>query len=523
MDGNARSESGTTQRPGKGFPQLMGPRVGYTLPRTALAAAAVAAFVTAIVGATTAIEGHSNAGVEIDSSGRVAAVSPTGFAWRDGIRPGQLVLTSTKSDSEEGWLLITEGPSGPVESRESPLLEALRASVPFAIVGLGAGCLAILFLRTNREWSLPASCLAVAGTSIPLFLANHPLAVPTLLLAAGMPVTWATWRFRQRRWFASAIAIAGGLLLVGWAQAYTSGSPASELEQARRVLAFGGTGLLMAERAVENRPTRPLRLFSGRVLLLGTAFIVMVLALVYVAAFPAPVIAVVIVIWLLAAPGVRGAIGRRIELALMADLREHVAADVAEEERGRLARELHDAPLQELSAVIRRLELVPGADEESRSLRNIADQLRSVAIDLRPPMLDDLGLGAALDFLAEQLTSAETRVVLEVADKTSLEPSSRPPAGVEFAIYRISREALANALRHAQARNIWISGSISRESIDLVVRDDGVGVDKGASRRASGRGHLGLASMRRRAQAIAAELAVEGTSEGTRVSVAWRA
>lgn len=525
MNGNRRTELGSSQRQGKGFPQLPIPRTGYTLRRAALATMAFLAFGAAIVATTAAIEGHADAGVQVDESGHVAAVSPTGFAWRDGIRPGQLVVSSSKSDSDEGWHLVVAGPTGPIESQEAPILEALRDSLQFALLGLGAGCLAVVFLRTNREWAFPAACLALLGASVPLFLANHVLAAPTLVVAAGAPAGWLVWRLRQQRWVATAIGCGTAVLLVAWWQAYFSGSTDTGLEEVRRVVSLSGTGLLMAERAVDNRPARPVRILSMQALwiMLGAGFIVAALALVYFAAFPAPIIAIALVLWLLAAPGLRAAIGRRFEQALMSDLRAQVAADVAEEERGRLARELHDSPLQELSASIRRLELVPGAQDEARSLQGIADQLRSVAIDLRPPMLDDLGLGAALEFLADQRTSDTTTIVANFADSTGLDPESRPPATVEFALYRIAREAVANALRHAEARNVTITGRIARDSIDLTVSDDGVGVDADAPRRASSRGRLGLASMRRRAQAIGAELAVEGTRAGTRVSVAWRA
>jgi Signal transduction histidine kinase len=116
----------------------------------------------------------------------------------------------------------------------------------------------------------------------------------------------------------------------------------------------------------------------------------------------------------------------------------------------------------------------------------------------------------------------ETAVVASFSDSTGLEPASRPPAPVEFALYRIGREAVVNALQHARARNVTIGGRIGREWIDLVISDDGIGVDKERSRLAAGRGRLGLASMRRRAKAIGAELAIEGTAAGTQVVVAWR-
>lgn len=514
-------ELGSTQGPGKGFPQLMKAFEAHRLRRTAVAVIALLAFFAAIISTTAAIEGHADAGVVIDSSGRVEAVSRTGFAWRDGIRPGQRVLSSSPSDAAAGWSLLVEDPAGSILSREAPVLEALRSSLPFALLGLAAGCLAMAFVRLNREWVLPSASLALACASFPLFLANQSLTAPVLALGALIPATGVAWRFRSRRPVAIAVAAGATVLVAAWFSAYLDGVAKDSLEASRRALALGGTGLLMADRAVQNRPSRLTALQATWVATIAV-LICGGLALVYFAGFPAPIIAIAIVLGLLATQPLRAVVGRRLELALMSDLRQQVAADVAEEERGRLARELHDSPLQELSAVIRRLELVPEAREETSSLHAIADQLRSVAIDLRPPMLDDIGLGAALDFLAEQVTSAETSVAVEFDDVTGLDRPSRPPAAVEFALYRIAREAVTNALRHAHAIRITISGRISSTAIDLAITDDGIGLARDETPRASGRGRLGLSSMRRRAQAIGAELSIDGISKGTRIRVTWR-
>lgn len=506
---------------GKGFPQLKRSRLEYTLRRTALAGTALLAFVTATVAATTALEGHADAGVVIDS-GTVVSVSTTGFAWRDGIRPGQAVVAYTRA--EQGWSLVVVGAAGLLESHEAPIDAAIRGLLPFAVLGLGAGCLAVVFLRINREWSLPAACVALVCASVPLYPANHPLTGPAIVAAALVPAGWACWRARGMPLVAGAIAVLSLGLVGGWLVGYLDGTLADAVDESRRTLALGCTGLLMVDRAVQNRPVKPIRLTSLRAsaLVAAVTFIAVGLALVYFAAFPAPVVAIALVIGLLAVQPIRALLGRRVELALMADLRQQVAADVAEEERGRLARELHDTPLQELSAVIRRLELVPNTETETRSLLTIADQLRSLAVDLDPPMLHDLGLGAALDYLAEQESSGDTAIAIAFSDSTGLDSNNRPPAPVEVALYRISREAVNNALGHARARNVTIGGRISPDSIDLVVVDDGVGMKEDAGREAATRGRLGLASMRRRAQAIGAELEIAGTRAGTRVAVAWR-
>ncbi|HEY4266885.1 MAG TPA: ATP-binding protein [Galbitalea sp.] len=493
----------------------------YRLRRAALAGVALVAFFTTIM-ATTAADGHSDAGVVIDESGHVQSVSPTGFAWRDGIRPGQRVISSSPGDSADGWTLITEGPDGPITSREAPVVAALQATLPFALVGLGAGCLALAFLRLNRAWVLPSASLAFVAASAPLLLANQGQSWVVLAAATLVPVFGLAHRFRRYRVVATAAGLAATGLVVAWAIAYFDGDAADQLEQVRRSIALGATGLLMVDRAMRNRPAR---LTPPQALAVLAAALVVILGLgvLYFAAFPAPVIAIAIVLGLLAVQPLRSLLGRRLELALMADLRQHVAADVAEEERGRLARELHDAPLQELAAVIRRLELVPEAQRETSSLRAIAEQLRSVAVNLRPPMLDDIGLGAAIDFLAEQARTPGVPIVVEVEDLTGLERSSRPPAEVESALYRIVREATVNALAHAHAQTVTIRGRIGLDAIDLAVVDDGIGLRGEESRRASGRGRLGIASMRRRAQGIGAEFWIDGNGPGTSVSISWRA
>jgi signal transduction histidine kinase len=525
MEASSSSELGESLRRGKGFPTLSRVGFDYRLRRTVLVGLALAAFGAAVIATTAALEGRADAGVVVDSSGRVASVSTTGFAWRDGIRPGQVVLASTKADAVDGWRIETAGPDGPITSREKPILDALRDSLPFGLLALACGCLALVFLRSNREWVLPATCIAFVGSSIPLQLANDRLSAATLFLAAFVPASWASWRLRRQGVLAAGLAIGGGAVLGLWAGAHFSGANDAALDQVRRVMALGGTGLLMADRAVQSRGLRlgrisPLQFIwaiaAGAVVAIG-------LALIYFAAFPAPIVAIVVVLGLLVARPLRSMLGRRLELALMADLRAHVAEDVAEEERGRLAREIHDAPLQELSAVIRRLELVPDAKAETTSLHAVADELRSLATDLRPPMLDDLGLGAALDFLAEQSASDDVHVLPEIRDSTGLEPGSRPPATVELAMYRIAREAVTNALHHATASSVRITADIGKAAIDLRISDDGTGLSRDATRRASGRGRLGIASMRRRAQAIGAEFAIDGIPPGTRISVTWRA
>src|SRR4029079_10817486 len=124
---------------------------------------------------------------------------------------------------------------------------------------------------------------------------------------------------------------------------------------------------------------------------------------------------------------------------------------------------------------IRRLEIMPGTEAESEDLRNLAGHLRNVATELRPPVLDDLGLPAALDYLAEESTSnppAARRDCLaeeatstalpgsaDIVDKTVFGAERRPPADVELAMYRIASEAVGNAGRHSGGTRVPIRGS----------------------------------------------------------------
>jgi protein-histidine pros-kinase len=224
-----------------------------------------------------------------------------------------------------------------------------------------------------------------------------------------------------------------------------------------------------------------------------------------------------------ALPSTRKRFGEPIEDALFGDVREAAAAEAAEAERARLARELHDVPLQELVGVIRRLEIMPGTEAESENLRALAGHLRNVATELRPPVLDDLGLPAALDYLAEESTSSAVPVTAEIVDDTGFGPDRRPPGDVELAMYRIASEAVGNAVRHSGGTRVLIRGWVAPDRVELTVADDGAGLGADAARDASRRKRMGLASMRRRAQAIDAELFIDGNSGGTQVRVAWQA
>lgn len=101
----------------------------------------------------------------------------------------------------------------------------------------------------------------------------------------------------------------------------------------------------------------------------------------------------------------RGAAMQVIDQLFVAPIRERASLAAAEAEKVRLARHIHDEPLQILSGVIRRLEVQPVAPDEIEALRETAQRLREVAVELNPPVLEDLGLGPALSHLVDQATA----------------------------------------------------------------------------------------------------------------------
>ena len=193
--------------------------------------------------------------------------------------------------------------------------------------------------------------------------------------------------------------------------------------------------------------------------------------------------------------------------AVAVDLSERVARDALrrvvaaqELERHRLARELHDETGQALTSVLLGLRAVEekGGDEE---LRNAVAQVRELvvatlqdvrrlAVELRPKALDDFGLVAALERLTQ--TFAEQSGIA-VDFEAALGPE-RLPEEVETAIYRIVQESLTNVVKHAQARHVSVLLTRRSGAAAAVIEDDGRGFDPGAARD----GGFGLEGMRER-------------------------
>jgi signal transduction histidine kinase len=207
--------------------------------------------------------------------------------------------------------------------------------------------------------------------------------------------------------------------------------------------------------------------------------------------------------------------------AIPAALDEQLQFNAAESERARLSRELHDGPLHSIAAVIRRLERRPDTEAEQRALRDVAASLRLIATGLHPPALDDFGLASALEGFArdDQVPSVVVCVGTHGCARTD-----RPPEDVEIAAYRVVQEALANAVTHSGTSVVTIRGHVSADSVALAVIDDGAGFRGHDLEVAMRAGHLGVASMRRRAEAVDAHLDVRSVvGIGTTVMLDWPA
>jgi PAS domain S-box-containing protein len=195
-----------------------------------------------------------------------------------------------------------------------------------------------------------------------------------------------------------------------------------------------------------------------------------------------------------------------------------------EEERRRIARELHDEAGQMLTALLvglRSLEdarKLADAKAQGNRLREIAaqaiDEVGRLARGLHPTVLDDLGLGVALSRYAAEYTKTHNIAVDLVLNE--VDSSDLPPA-VQIALYRILQEALTNVARHSGARAVSIRFNRSAAAVEVAVVDDGCGFDAKAVAVSSHR--LGIQSMRERAAMLGGTVRFISQPKGTRILV----
>ncbi len=199
-----------------------------------------------------------------------------------------------------------------------------------------------------------------------------------------------------------------------------------------------------------------------------------------------------------------------------------------EDERKRVARDLHDTILQDISAFLIKLDICKQhpeiiSVEKIDEMRNVAiktiDNIHNIIKNLRPTMLDDLGLQAALNVLATtHLLSKGISCQLDI--KTPLIGKLSP--NVEISVFRVIQEAIRNISRHSQAENAFISIDIKESFLHIVIEDDGIGfnVDKFMHLSSdNGRG-LGVIGMKERISLLGGDFNIQSSpGEGTRLFI----
>jgi len=198
-----------------------------------------------------------------------------------------------------------------------------------------------------------------------------------------------------------------------------------------------------------------------------------------------------------------------------------------EDERKRLAREIHDGPAQTMANLVMKAEIcekLVDIDKEKakkelhvfrETVRSGLGDIRKIIYDLRPMSMDDLGLALSVQKLISDF-SEETGILVDF--KTNLLEEKIMPV-IEIALFRIIQESLSNIRRHAKAKAVNIRMELTESHINLLVSDDGVGFDTVAERKPEVEGGYGLVSMRERAELLSGKFNISSSGTGTRIVV----
>jgi signal transduction histidine kinase len=194
-----------------------------------------------------------------------------------------------------------------------------------------------------------------------------------------------------------------------------------------------------------------------------------------------------------------------------------------DEERRRIARDLHDGLGQELAVAKMVLDKQDSFDSEKQACMEASDiidralqQVRSLSHLLHPPLLDEVGLLSALRWYLDGLTERsgiETFLDVQPAEFPRL------TGDLETAVFRIVQEALTNVFRHSEAHKVWVALTQREDAIVITVRDDGKGIGQRVAELQPDSVGIGLGGMNQRAREFGAELRLANTCPGTLVEL----
>jgi signal transduction histidine kinase len=444
------------------------------------------------------------------------------------IRPSDVDRVVGPGDSIETFDLNPGVILGPLENS--------AGSLWLGLVLLVGGALVLLAGRAGNSLqplAIPiATSIAVPLILLPAVLSLSPVAIVAVAFLLPLAMVPVAARFveqvadRPLRHLATGISLAAFVAAIAiglWAAANGTDSTG----QAARWLLTGG--IVLAPGIAAARPiNRAAAAGSGsvgatssrrlveRTEILVTAITPLIALLAITTTSYEPVV-LPLLIWIaVVLAAARFTLRPLARIATRASLQRDLVVAAMEAERARLAADLHDDALQDVTMLMRRLEAA-GDPEGADMARTVADRLRTISGDLRLPILDDLGVGPALDWLVtrvERMTGGDVR--LDVAD------GRRPPPDVELAVFRVAQEALANAVKHGRPP-IVVRYRASEFGVSLSVDDAGPGIDAATPEAAPGSGHFGLLNMQQRAEQIGAILDVRRwPTGGTHVALEWR-
>ncbi len=505
-------------------------------------------------------------GMGKDPQGRntltVGSVTPGGLAWYEGVHAGDVVLNVGGVETLPGdnavlmaYANSNECPDALIIVPPAQLQEALAngdygsptqlayfiwaprrltASGTALLAGLLLCLMGLLWGRSARPGASLRRMLptVLAASATPLFLAPVYLTLspPAVMLAsvvtaaavllAALEMADAIRPTRVRRGvIVVALLSALAAAVVGCALAYT-GMERNAATVAR--WAFASATILipglvsvryLRSPSLASQPGRTIDSIEVGLAATLPAFGLMPLAAVTDPPFLTPLVAWVVVVVALRIFAIRP----MTKLATQTTLERELIVDDAESERRRIAGDIHDDVIQDLTMLVHRLDR-DGADEQASIVRRAVDRLRAICADLRLPVLDDLGLAAAVHSLVAELEPmASGEISLEV------EGEERLPPDVELTVFRIAQEALANALKHGRPP-ISVRLETGSEGVRLQIDDAGPGIAMAVLTGPPAEGHMGLLAMTQRARQIGASLEiVERPGGGTRVRLDWMA